>query len=79
MTNLLCQILLTLLGAGTVGCLALGGRWTRWGFALGLASEVFWFRLAFVHGQVDIFLLSIWYTLCFGYGVWRGFRKGKVE
>ncbi len=77
MGNILCQIALTLLGAGTIGLLALGGRWTRWGFVVGLVSEVFWFRLAWVHGQVDIFLLSIWYTVCFGYGVWRSFRREK--
>jgi len=75
MTNILCQVALTLLGGGAIGLLALGGRWMRWGFVLGLASEVFWFRLALVHAQVDIFLLAFWWAGCYGFGLWRSFRK----
>lgn len=75
MTDIFCQVALTLLCGGAIGLISLGGRWTRYGFLLGLVSEVFWFRLAIMHGQVDVFLLSVWYTLCFGFGVWRGFRK----
>ncbi len=76
--NIACQVALTLLCAGAIGLISLGGRWLKYGFALGLASEVFWFRLAVMHGQVDIFLLSIWYTGCYSFGVWRSFRKGKT-
>ena len=77
MTDIACQILLTLLCGGAIALISLGGRWPKYGFMLGLASEVFWFRLAIMHGQVDVFLLSVWYTLCFGFGLWRSFRKGK--
>ncbi len=79
MINVFYQVALTLLSAGTIAGITLGGRWVRWGCVLGLVSEILWFRLAIMHGQVDVFVLSIWYTLCFGFGLWRSFRKGAQD
>lgn len=75
--NVLCQIALTVLSGLAIGLLALGGKWARWGFVFGLASEVFWIRLAVIYWQVDVFLLTIWWAVCYALGCWRSFRGRK--
>ncbi len=78
MADILCQIALLTLSGGAIGLLALGGKWARYGFILGLLSEVFWLRLALVHSQIDVLLLTFWWGGCYGFGLWRSLRREKT-
>jgi nicotinamide riboside transporter PnuC len=54
-------------------------RKNKWGFVFGLLSQPFWFITSFLNGQWGIFILSIFYTVSWTYGVYEWFFKSKAK
>jgi len=47
----------------------------RCGYLIGLAGQPFWIYASFAAGNWGILLVSIWFTVAYGYGLknhWRG-------
>jgi hypothetical protein len=44
--------------------------WRRWAFILGFLGQPFWFITVTANGQWGILILCIWYTYCWGQGIW---------
>lgn len=51
------------------------GRGNRWGFALGLAVQPFWYYTSFIHGQWGLMAASVIYT----YGWVEGFHRTFIK
>jgi len=66
-------------GIATLGIAAiiLVARKNKWGFALGLASQPFWFITAYLNKQWGVFLVSVVYTCSWAYGVYKWFYADK--
>lgn len=43
----------------------------RWGFAVGLISQPFWFVCTYRAQQYGIFVLTFWYTYSWASGIWN--------
>lgn len=50
-------------------------RKNKWGFALGLASQPFWFTTAYLNEQWGVFINSCIYTCIWIYGIYNWFWK----
>ncbi len=49
----------------------------RWGALVGLLGQPAWLYLTHVTGEAGMFGASLFFTLCYSRGVWRGFiRRG---
>jgi hypothetical protein len=57
---------------GPVGAMLLGSG-NRWGFAIGLTIQPFWFYTSFRHRQWGIFIATIFYAFGWAIGVYRNF------
>ncbi len=64
-------------GIATLGIAAiiLVARKNKWGFALGLASQPFWFITAYLNKQWGVFFISIVYAGSWMYGIHKWFFK----
>lgn len=51
----------------------------RWGALAGLLGQPAWLYLTHVTGEPGMFTASLFFTVCYGTGVWRGFfaRSGR--
>jgi hypothetical protein len=45
----------------------------RWAALVGLAGQPAWLYLTSVTGEAGMFSVSLFFTVCYGRGVWRGF------
>ncbi|BCN03280.1 hypothetical protein RPSB_04170 [Ralstonia solanacearum] len=48
-------------------------RTQRWGALVGLLGQPAWLYLTHVSGEGGMFTASVFFTLCYGHGVWKGF------
>ena len=69
MTDIICQICITLFGCSAAWLVGRKEDWRKWGFVLGLASQPFWMWTAIAHEQWGILALSVWYTYAWAQGV----------
>lgn len=69
MGNMIAQTMVVVLSGLTVWLLAQKGRWQKWGYVTGLASEPFWVWSIFGHGQWGILLLVAWHTYSYIIGL----------
>jgi len=75
MIDQICQTMIVILGGLTIFLLAQKGKWQRWGFVIGLISEIFWFSTSYINNQWGIFVLSLVYTVCYGIGIKNHWNK----
>lgn len=52
-------------------------RWRFWGGICGLCSQPFWFLTTWQNQQWAIFVLSVFYTISWGRGVWNNRKGGR--
>ena len=45
----------------------------RWGALVGLLGQPSWLYLTHVTDEPGMFTASVFFTVCYGHGVWRGF------
>jgi len=45
----------------------------RWGALVGLLGQPAWLYLTHVTDEPGMFTASVFFTVCYGHGVWRGF------
>ena len=45
----------------------------RWGALVGLLGQPAWLYLTHVTGEPGMFTASVFFTVCYVHGVWRGF------
>ena len=57
----------------SVALLNLSPRTQRWGALVGLLGQPAWLYLTQVTGEPGMFTASVFFTVCYGHGVWRGF------
>lgn len=76
MLDVLCQLMIFAFG---VTAMFLVARKNKWGFALGLLSQPFWYITTYLHGQWGIFFLNFAYTGGWAYGCWNWFRASVEE
>ena len=60
----------------SVALLNYSGRTQRWGALVGLLGQPAWLYLTHVTGEPGMFTASLFFTVCYGHGVWRGFVMG---
>lgn len=65
------QVAVAILGGAAILLVSRDGPLRAWGFLLGLASQPFWLLATWQARQWGMFLLSLWYCLGWGLGVWR--------
>ncbi|MDB0529043.1 hypothetical protein LBW56_20400 [Ralstonia solanacearum] len=51
-------------------------RTQRWGALVGLLGQPAWLYLTHVSGEGGMFTATVFFTLCYGHGVWKGFFSG---
>ncbi|OAI59011.1 transmembrane protein [Ralstonia solanacearum] len=51
-------------------------RTQRWGALVGLLGQPAWLYLTHVSGEGGMFTATVFFTLCYGHGVWKGFFCG---
>ncbi len=68
---MICQTFLTLFSGLAIWLVGRTDKWQRWGFWAGLASQPFWIYSAVETQQFGILILSLFYTYCWGKGVWN--------
>ena len=57
----------------SVALLNLSPRTQRWGALVGLLGQPAWLYLTHATGEPGMFTASLFFTVCYGHGVWRGF------
>ncbi|MFC0126445.1 hypothetical protein [Ralstonia solanacearum] len=57
----------------SVALMNYGARTQRWGALAGLLGQPAWLYLTHVTGEAGMFTASLFFTLCYGHGVWLGF------
>ncbi len=78
MINLLMNIGLTSTAMGAIFFLSFKDpKISRWGYAIGLGSEVFWFWMAWKTGEWGLWLLCFWYLVFWGRGTWNHILRGE--
>jgi nicotinamide riboside transporter PnuC len=50
-------------------------RKNKWGFVFGLLAQPFWLITSYTHGQWGVFLVTIFYTGSWFYGIYVWFGK----
>jgi len=54
-----------------------GARRARWAALIGLAGQPAWLGLTMATGEPGMFVVSLFFTVCYARGVWDGFiRRG---
>ncbi|MCL9847133.1 hypothetical protein [Ralstonia solanacearum] len=51
-------------------------RTQRWGALVGLLGQPAWLYLTHLSGEGGMFTATVFFTLCYGHGVWKGFLSG---
>lgn len=52
-------------------------RTQRWGALVGLLGQPAWLYLTHVTNEPGMFTASVFFSVCYGHGVWKGFfRRG---
>ncbi|WP_055324739.1 hypothetical protein [Ralstonia solanacearum] len=51
-------------------------RTQRWGALVGLLGQPAWLYLTHLSGEGGMFTATVFFTLCYGHGVWKGFFSG---
>lgn len=61
----------------SVALMNYGARTQRWGALAGLLGQPAWLYLTHVSGEGGMFTASVFFTLCYAHGVWKGFFCGS--
>lgn len=62
---------------GSIYLLNAGASRARWGSLVGLLGQPAWLYLTAATGEPGMFWVSLFFTVCYGRGVWDGFfRRG---
>ncbi len=61
----------------SVALMNYGTRTQRWGALVGLLGQPAWLYLTHVSGEGGMFTASVFFTLCYVHGVWKGFFTGS--
>jgi len=70
------QLIIVLSGAITIAFLSTKQiQIRRWGFIIGLLFQPFWLYANYTAQQWGMFILSIWYLICFIEGIHTHFIK----
>lgn len=73
------QVLIFLFSASAIWFVGRKERWKRWGYILGMLGQPFWLIATFQNKQWGMFSLCIWYTYCWGQGIWNYWIRVKNE
>lgn len=73
--ELLCQILIVLLGAPAIWLLSRLEHWRRWGFVIGVAAQPVWAYTTIVNEQWGMLILTLWYTYSWSMGIYNYWFK----
>ena len=74
----ICQFFIGVLGIIALVIVAFfENKGRRWGYVIGLLGQPFWFITSIMHHQWGVLILSIAYTIVWGYGVWSWFFAKK--
>ena len=65
------QIGIMIFGCSAIWLVGRREDWRKWGYALGLCSQPFWFYTAYTHAQWGILILSLWYTYSWAQGAYN--------
>jgi hypothetical protein len=57
----------------SVALLNYSRRTHRWGALVGLLGQPAWLYLTHVTNEPGMFTASVFFMLCYGHGVWKGF------
>lgn len=71
------QILIFLLGGTAVFLINLGEKYNRWAVLFGFASQPIWLYSTLSEQQYGMFLLSGFYTVAWGHGIWKYWLRKK--
>ncbi|MGO4813338.1 hypothetical protein AB4156_27730 [Cupriavidus sp. 2MCAB6] len=52
-----------------------GPKRARWAALVGLLGQPAWLYLTHATGEAGMFAVSLFFTLCYGRGVWSGFLR----
>ena len=63
----------------SVALLNYSGRTHRWGALVGRRGQPAWLYLTHVTNEPGRFTASVFFLLCYGYGVWKGFFSNGVR
>lgn len=66
------QIVILILGAISIFLICIENRY---GYIIGILGQPFWLYITYHGGLWGMFLLSIWYTLSFGIGIYKNFWR----
>jgi hypothetical protein len=72
------QILIALLGGLSIWLVSCKGKIKKWGYVFGLASAPCWLHTSFVNHLWGVFVLSIWYTVAWGWGIYNYWIKKDI-
>lgn len=54
-----------------------GTHRARWAALIGLSGQPAWLYLTTATSEPGMFVVSVFFTLCYGRGVWDGFFRGS--
>ena len=70
------QVAIIIFSCGAIWLLAQKGSLIRWGHIVGMLGQPFWFYTTYKHAQWGMFLCTVWFTYCYGQGIWNYWLKG---
>lgn len=73
------QVLIFAIGVLDIWLLNLEDPWRKWGYPLGVVSQVPWAYLSITTNQYGILCLSIVYTFLFSIGTYKHLIKKKDD
>ncbi|PLT17165.1 hypothetical protein CXP34_19325 [Ralstonia mannitolilytica] len=73
----LVNLWMLLTALASVALLNYSPRTQRWGALVGLLGQPAWLYLTHVTGEAGMFTASIFFTVCYGHGVWQGFASRR--
>ena len=76
MIEIIVQIGITFFSCVAIALLAVKKPWSRWGFIIGFIGQPFWFYSTWIHDQWGMFLVTCWFTISYGIGIWNFWIKG---
>ena len=75
--DLICQIIIPIMSAGTVTFLSRKDSTHKYGYICGLASQPFWLFSTAYHGQWGLFIAAIYFTIRWIIGIRNHYYEGK--
>lgn len=72
------QIIIFILGVVDIGLLNSEDPWRKWGYPLGIISQIPWCYLSITTEQYGVLCLSIVYIFLFSSGTYKHLIKKKI-